>query len=162
VLTPLRQALKAAGALLVLFHVWLFVRDAWAGHLLLDPGLLARWGAAAGLAWGLFSLRRQGASIFAGRKAVAIWTLAAMLHGPVLAGRLEIPDLPLAPVVASLASAAAGVVTAAGLLLLLAWVAARRRAARALVSHTHFHHAWPGALSPGSYLPFAQRPPPLA
>jgi hypothetical protein len=159
----LHKVLKAAGALLVLFHVWLFARDAWAGHLLLDLGLLARWGAAAALVWGLWRLRRRGESMLVGRRAVAMWTLAALLHGPALAGRFEIPDLPLTPVVAgSLASAAAGV-TAAGLLLLLAWVAARRRRlGTPLVAHTPFHHACLGPLAPGSYLPFAQRPPPLA
>lgn len=155
----LRNTLKAAGALLVLFHVWLFARDAWAGHLLLDLGLLARWGAAAGLAWGLFRLWRQGASLLLGRKAVALWTLAAMLHGPALAGRLDIPDLPLAPVVAgSLVPAAA---TLAGLLVLLALADAFRRRPLAVAGvHSRSGHARPGALTPGTHLPFAQRPPP--
>lgn len=156
----LRKALRISGALLVLFHVWLFARDAFAGELV-DLSLLARWAAAAGLTWGLVALRRQGASLFRGRKAVAIWVLAALLHGPALTGSLEVTDLPVPPVVA--ASLVQALVTVAGLLVFLALAGAFRQRPVALVGvRTRFAHARLGALKPGAHLPFAQRPPPLA
>ena len=154
----LRNALKTAGALLVLFHVWLFARDAWSGELT-DLGLLARWVAAGGLTWGLWALRRQGASLLRSRRAVAIWVLAALLHGPALAGPLQVADLPIAPVVA--ASLVPAAVTLAGLLVLLALGGARSRHTTAVVRLAfRTGHACLGALAPGSHLPFAQRPPP--
>ena len=156
----LRKALKIAGALLVLFHVWLFARDAVAGELV-DLSLLARWAFAAGLTWGLVVLRRQGTPLFRGRKAVAIWVLAALLHGPALTGSLEVTDLPVPPVVA--ASLVQALVTLAGLLVFLALAGAFRQRPVALVCvRTRSAHARLGALKPGSHLPFAQRPPPLA
>ena len=156
----LRKTLKSAGALLVLFHVWLFARDAFAGELV-DLSLLARWAAAAGLTWGLVVLRRQGASLFRGRKAVAIWVLAALLHGPALTGSLEVTDLPVPPVVA--ASLVQALVTLGSLLVYLALAGAFRQRPVALVGvRTRSAHARLGALKPGAHLPFAQRPPPLA
>ena len=153
-----RQALRITGALLVGFHVWLFARDAFAGGLA-DLGLLARWMAAGGLGWGLVALRRQGASLFRGRKAVAIWVLAALLHGPALAGPLEVADLPVAPVVA--ASLIQAAVALAGALVFLALAGVFRRRRMALVRvRARSSHARMGALTPGSHLPFSQRPPP--
>lgn len=159
----LRKALTITGALLVGFHVWLFARDAWAGALA-DPGLLARWGAAAGLTWALWALRRRGVSLVRGRQAVAIWVLAAMLHAPAFAGSVEVPEVPLAPVMAtSVVSALAGAVTATGLLLLVWLIASLRRPAPRTVSDLlQSRHARLGPLPPGALLPFAQRPPPLA
>ena len=84
----IRRALLTAGALLALFHVWLFAGQAWNGHLA-DPALLLRWLFAGGLVAALVGLRRQGTSIFRGRKAVAIWVLAALLHGPAVARRID-------------------------------------------------------------------------
>ena len=156
----LRKALKTTGALLVLFHVWLFVRDAWTGDLS-DIGLVARWAVAAGLTWALIALRRRGASLIRSRQAVAIWVLAALLHGPALAGPLEIADLPVAPVVA--ASLVPAAVTIAGLFVFLALAGAFRRRPLAVVRvRSRSGRAPLGALRPGSHLPFAQRPPPLA
>lgn len=154
----IRKALKTAGALLVLFHVWLFARDAWAGELV-DLGLVARWAVAAGLTWALIALRRQGASLVRSRRAVAIWVLAALLHGPALAGPLQVADLPIAPVLAaSLGPVAA--VTLASLIVFLALAALRRRARAGVTISVRTTHACLGALAPGSHLPFAQRPPP--
>ena len=154
----IRKVLKTAGALLVLFHVWLFARDAWAGELV-DLGLVARWAVAAGLTWALIALRGQGASLGRSRRAVTIWVLAALLHGPAIAGPLEVADLPVAPVVA--ASLVPAAVTLASLLVLLALGAARWRHSTAVVRLAfRTSHACLGALAPGSHLPFAQRPPP--
>jgi len=83
-----RRLLAAAGALLALFHVWLFAGQILDGRLD-DPALLLRWVAAAGLAGGLVSLRRRGLSIVRGRPAATIWLLAALLHGPALAARID-------------------------------------------------------------------------
>jgi hypothetical protein len=162
VLRPIARAtLKTTGALLVVFHLWLFARDAWAGQLL-DFGLLARWTVAAGLVWGLAVLRRQGASMVRGRKAVAIWVLAALLHGPALAGRVAVPDLPVAPVAAAwLVPAIVGTAAAAGLLILLGLAGSWRQ--RLALAPRRQHRSLtrsPGALAPGAHLPFAQRPPP--
>lgn len=153
-----RKTLTFTAALLVGFHVWLFARDAWTGDLA-DLGLLSRWMAAGGLAWGLAALRRQGASLVRSRKAVAIWVLAALLHGPALAGTVEVADLPAAPVVA--ASLIQATVTLAGLLVFLALAGIFRRPRIALVRvRPRSGHARPGALTPGAHLPFSQRPPP--
>jgi hypothetical protein len=84
-----RKALATAAGLLALFHVWLFADQLRRGDLLTDPGLLARWLIAIGLVGALVALRRHGVSLVVGRKAVAIWALAALLHGPAIAGRLD-------------------------------------------------------------------------
>lgn len=87
-----RKALATAAGLLGLFHVWLFAGHVRSGDLLTDPGLLARWLIAIGLVGALVALRRHGVSLVVGRKAVAIWALAALLHGPAIAGRLDALD----------------------------------------------------------------------
>ena len=74
------------GALLVGLHGWLLAVHAWTGQLA-DPALALRWAAAAGLLAGLTVLHRRGLSLWSGRRAVAIWLLAAVLHAPALADR---------------------------------------------------------------------------
>lgn len=86
-----RKVLTAAGALLAGFHVWLFVSQLGDGRLA-DVAVLARWGVAAGLGVALWYLRRQNVPLFWGRKAVAVWLLAAVLHGPSLTDRLAAVD----------------------------------------------------------------------
>jgi hypothetical protein len=86
-----RKVLTAAGALLAGFHVWLFVGQLGDGRLA-DVSVLARWGVAAGLGVALWYLRRQNVPLFWGRKAVAVWLLAAVLHGPSLTDRLAAVD----------------------------------------------------------------------
>ena len=121
-----RKVLTAAGALLAGFHVWLFIDQLGDGRLA-DPSVLARWGVAAGLVAALWYLRRQNVSLFWGRKAVALWLLAAVLHGPALTDRLVAIDaLASAEVAAAMMQVTAG---AAWLtLLVLAGVTLRRRA----------------------------------
>ena len=112
----IRRALLTAGALLALFHVWLFAGQAWNGHLA-DPALLLRWLFAGGLVAALVGLRRQGTSIFRGRKAVAIWVLAALLHGPAVARRIDRlgePALPEFVVTLTQLAAASSLVLDAG------------------------------------------------
>jgi hypothetical protein len=124
-----RKVLTAAGALVAGFHVWLFVSQLGDGRLA-DVSVLARWGVAAGLGVALWYLRRRNVPLFWGRKAVAVWLLAAVLHGPSLTDRLAAVDTSAsADVVAVMLQVTAG---AAWLtLLVLAAVTLRRRASAA-------------------------------
>jgi len=124
-----RKALTATGALVAGFHVWLFVSQLGDGRLA-DAALLARWGVAAGLGVALWYLRRQNVPLFWGRKAVAVWLLAAVLHGPSLTDRLAALDTTAsADVVAAMLQVTAG--TAWLALLLIVAVTLRRRASSA-------------------------------
>ena len=121
-----RKVLTAAGALVAGFHVWLFVSQLGDGRLA-DVSVLARWGVAAGLGVALWYLRRQHVPLFWGRKAVAVWLLAAVLHGPSLTDRLAAVDTSAsAEVAAVMLQVAAG--SAWLTLLVLAAVTLRRRA----------------------------------
>jgi hypothetical protein len=124
-----RKVLTAAGALVAGFHVWLFISQLGDGRLA-DISVLVRWGVAAGLGVALCYLRRQNIPLFWGRKAVAVWLLAAVLHGPSLTDRLAAVDTSAsADVLAVMLQVTAG---AAWLtLLVLATVTLRRRASAA-------------------------------
>ncbi len=80
-----RRLAAALGGLLVLFHLWLFGSQLLDGRLT-ELGPVLRWLMAAGLVAALAGLHRSGGSLFRGRKAVSIWLLAALLHGPAMAG----------------------------------------------------------------------------
>jgi hypothetical protein len=122
----IRRALLAAAALLVLFHAWIFAAQVLNGQLT-DASLLFRWLVAGGLVAALVALRRHGISIFRGRRAVAIWVLAALLHGPAAARRLDTVGEPAVPdFVATLTEFA----TAFGLALTLAAALGRFRSPR--------------------------------
>ena len=58
----MRKILAGLGALLALFHVWLFAGQIWSGRLS-EPGLLVRWVLAAGLIAALVGLHRRGAPL---------------------------------------------------------------------------------------------------
>lgn len=119
-----RKVLTASGALLAGFHVWVFSTQLWDGSLA-DAGLLLRWGVAAALAASLWYLRRQNVSLIWGRKAVAIWLLAAVLHGPSIGDRLTALDtMATAEAGAALMQVAAG--TGLLTLLVLAFFTSRR------------------------------------
>jgi len=90
----LSLVIRTAVAILVLFHGWLFISQVAQGELA-NAGLALRWSVAGGLVTTLTVLWRRGESL-AGRRAVAVWVLAALLHGPALAER-QVPD-PLASV----------------------------------------------------------------
>lgn len=156
-----RRVAVALGGLLVLFHAWLLGSQLWDGRLA-EPGLVLRWLIAASLVAALAGLHRRGASMFWGRKAVAIWLLAALLHGPALAeggARHEFPAIP-ETVTALVQIAAASVALGLGLLLVAALVG--RVPARILAS------AWVASTRPvhachtARVVPFAPRPPPSA
>ena len=140
----LRRLLSGAGLALGLFHVWLFARQASAGTL--TPETAAKWAAAVALVAALGALYRQGVPLLRGRKAVAIWVLAALLLAP------AIPEA----AITLLVSAAAPL---AGLLLLL-WIA------RASAPIPAFQYVAAASVDPSAVigrrttLAFCPRPPP--
>jgi len=92
---------------------------------------------------------------------VAVWLLAALLHGPALARDVDVVAPSMPEVVATIAQTVTGLSVAGTLVLLL--LALRRGgpgvpALRALsiLDARWFVHA----LRPPSFLPFAPRPPP--
>ena len=152
------RSVLVLGALLGAFHLWLLGNQAWSGQLS-EPDLVLRWAAALALAAGLVALRRRGESLV-GRKAVVIWLLAALLHGPALGNDLDgfaTPSLPEA--VATLGQVQASVSALALTLLVLASLHLRRLSTR---------RVGPVAVTPcgsrlldlGSGLGFLPRPPP--
>lgn len=155
-----RRMIAAAAAALALFHVWLFAGQALQGDLA-DPAKLARWLAAGLLLAALAGLYRAGVPLVRGRKAVAIWLLAALLHGPAIGERLDALDTPSIPeAVSTLAGLGAAAAGALGLLLLL-WIARAPRTAQALDGRAAVIRAASGPLAPGTHTAFAPRPPPL-
>ena len=115
----LRRVLASAGVLLGLFHVWLFAGQILDGRLD-DPAQILRWLVAGGLVAGLAGLRRRGLSIVRGRPAATIWLLAALLHGPAFAARIDDGGaLGLPEVAATLSQLAVAAVAAIGLGLLV-------------------------------------------
>ena len=113
----LRRCALAAGGLLAAFHVWLLAAQVWSGHVA-QPDVLLRWLVAAALVAGLTALGRRGLPVLFGRHAVAVWLLAATLHGPALANDLDgfaTPSMPAAAVALAQSSLA---VTALSLALL--------------------------------------------
>lgn len=156
-----RKGLTLVGALLVAFHVWLFGSQLWDGQLV-DLALGVRWLIAAGLVAALANLRRRGLSVVWGRHAVALWVLAALLHGPAIARDFEIASPALPEVVATLSQTVVSLTALAGVLL-IGLAGLRRRAAQPLrLLALAAAPVWPVALPPGSFLHFAPRPPPLA
>jgi hypothetical protein len=156
-----RKALVGAGALLIAFHAWLFAGQIWTGQLA-DPARAIQWAVAGILIWALWSLRRRGESIVGSRRAVAIWLLAALLHAPAVADRVEAPGAPALPeVVATLTASAIGTAAAAGFVLLLGLVAARVGGLRPLAGLATSFFRSVGPYSYDSFLRFAPRPPPV-
>lgn len=121
----LRRAAAILGGALVLFHIWLFLDRLWQGQLA-DAAALLRWAVAGGLTAGLWTLNRRGVSLVRGRKAIAIWVLAALLHAPAVAGEHQADHAPaLAEVVTNVAQVLGAFGVGLGLILLA--VALRRR-----------------------------------
>jgi hypothetical protein len=157
----IRASLAVAGAALVGFHGWLFAAQIAAGRLE-DPWLVFRWIAAAALIATFVAVRRSGASIRS-RKNVAIWVLAALLHGPAMASDLQadfnsfaLPESVATSVLQLLSSAALGIT----LWLLAGLLLARRRAAQ--LRHAAIPVLVPAAgRSRGALRHFSPRPPPF-
>jgi MYXO-CTERM domain-containing protein len=156
----LRRSALAAAAGLGAFHLWLLGHQASTGQLA-DPGALGRWALAAALLVALFVLRRRS-KLGSGRRAVAIWVLAAVLHGPALVNDHDgfaTPAMPEA-VVTVVTAAATIAALGASLLLLL------RHTAWALGTAVGLLVAPDARLlprrGPRRQLSFLPRPPPLA
>ena len=155
----IKPSLAVAGAALIAFHGWLFAGQLAAGRLD-DPWLVFRWIAAALLIGGLVAVRRREPSTF-GRKSVAIWVLAALLHGPAISdlpadfNSFALPETVATTVVQLLSTAALG----AGLWLLAALLIACR--SRTALRPAPVHVLAPtGGLSLRNSRHFAPRPPP--
>jgi hypothetical protein len=141
------------------FHGWLFAAQVLAGRLE-DPWLIFRWVAAAALVGALVAVRRGGDSIW-GRKGIAIWVLAAVLHGPAVAGDFNVETFALPETVAtSVMQLVSSAALAIGLWLLAGLVAARRRSAALRYAFVPAHSA-AGRLAAGITPQFSPRPPPL-
>lgn len=157
-----RRLVTGAGVLLALFHVWLFGSQAWSGQLA-DPDRLVRWAVAAVLFAAVVALRRLHGSGAFGRRAVAIWLTAGLLHVPAASQRLADANLPVLPeAMVALSPLVVASACAAGISLFAAWHAARSRSAcpvrigriAALVCQVH-------AIRRAARLRLAPRPPPL-
>ncbi len=153
-----RRSVLGLGALLGAFHLWLLGNQAWSGQLS-EPDVVLRWLGALALVGGLAVLRRRGESLV-GRKAIVIWVLAALLHGPSLGNDLDgfaTPSLPEA--VATLGQIVASV-SLPGLSLLLI-LAIRRSRQPLLLGTVAAATTFPiRLLDAGSGLGFLPRPPP--
>jgi len=126
----------ASGAALGAFHGGLFAAQAVEGRLD-DPWLVVRWLIAAGLIAALAAIRRARGSIWT-RHGLAVWVLAAMLHGPAVAtefsnsiNSLALPETSVASVLESLVTVSA---LAAALWMLAGLLGLRNRQPRLYAS----------------------------
>ena len=152
-----RKALAVTGAVLAGFHLWLLGSQLLDGRLA-DASVLLRWGVAAALAAALWSLRRQGVSIIWGRKAVTVWLLAAVLHGPALTDRIAGDGDAAASAAAVLVQVTGTLIVAAVLFAAILFAAARPRIAFA---SARVARRSPRLIFSLSGEPFAPRPPPV-
>jgi hypothetical protein len=154
----LRRLLKSATGALGLFHLWLFARQAWTGELG-SPDTILKWIAAAALVAALVALRRAGVPLARGRKAVAIWTLVALLHAPAVGERLSTFDTPGLPETAiALTQVVVSLAPMAGALFLL-WLARTTVPRPSRASQPAAAAFSPRRLARASFA-FAPRPPP--
>lgn len=148
--------MAVAGTLLAAFHAWLLGKQAWTGQLDYDTSL--RWLLAFGLVGALLVLRRYGVSL-RGRRATALWVLAAVLHGPALADAVR-PGAPLPAEAFGVVIQIAGAAVGLALAIAFARVARSRRAidARALLAGPSRLANVPQLVVISGFLP---RPPPI-
>lgn len=152
-----------SGGMLVAFHGWLFAAQVAEGRLE-DPWLAFRWIAAAGLVAALAAIRRGGASVWS-RQGIAVWVLAALLHGPAVATdfnasftALALPETVAASVLQQLVSVSALAIT----LWMLAGLLARRDRHARLYACLVAAPSLSGIVGGGFSPQYASRPPPIA
>lgn len=149
-----------AGAVLAVFHGWLFASQLVTGALA-DPWLVVRWMVAAGLIAALVAIRRGGGSIWS-RPGIAVWVLAALLHGPAVAADLgpvntmALPETVASSVLQQLVSVSALAIT----LWMLAGLLARRDRHARLVTRLAAVTSRPGRFGDGYSPQYSSRPPP--
>jgi hypothetical protein len=154
-----RRTTLAAATLLGAFHAWLLGAQAWSGQLA-QPDVLGRWIAAFALAAGLTALARRGSPLVFGRRAVAIWVLAAVLHGPALANDLDGFATPALPEAVTSVAQIAGALSAVALALLIVLRSASSSLSAAGVIDARGRRVWPFRTL-AAPLSFHPRPPPL-
>lgn len=156
----LGRLLKGSALALAAFHVWLFARQIADGVLLASPATLLKWLAAAALVAALAALRRQGVPLLRGRKAIAVWALAGLLHAPAIGDRVATLDTPVIPeVVITLSQTLVSMAPLAAAMLLL--VAAREHLiARSAMRRAAASFVAPRLQPPRAALRFSPRPPP--
>ena len=154
----LRVSLGIAGISLAGFHGWLFLGQIAEGRFD-DPWVIFRWAAAALLVAALAGVHRAGDSMF-GRRGIAIWVLAALLHGPAIAADgAETFTMPEA-VATSILQIGSSLALVAGLWMLAGLLVARRRGALRLSTFAPVLAA-ADPLAAGITHHFSPRPPPL-
>ena len=154
----IRLTLGFAGGALAAFHGWVFAAQAAAGRLE-DPWLIFRWVASISLILALATLKRSGESIW-GRKGIAIWVLAALLHGPAVAANNDIASIALPEnVVTSVLQLVSSAGLGLGLWLLWRLLRSRTR----IISFYSIVEAFEAAadLAARTAPQFSPRPPPL-
>lgn len=157
----IRRLISGLGTLVVLFHGWLLATQLWDGRLA-DLTLLCQWLVACGLVAGLWTLQRSGTSVLS-RRGVALWLLAALLHGPAVATVAHAADaaLPEAATAALQVAQVAGTAALALGFLLLALAARRGAAQPHVATASALSHPGAAATAPGFAPTSAARPPPL-
>jgi hypothetical protein len=155
-----RTSTVVAGAILVAFHGWLFASQVATGALA-DPWLVFRWIVAAGLVTALVTIRRGGASIWS-RQGIAIWVLAALLHGPAVANDFSdsISALALPETVATSVLQLVSVTALAITLWMLAGLLARRDRHARLYAGLVAAPSLAGIFGDGFSPQYSSRPPP--
>ena len=156
-----RTTAVVAGAMLVAFHGWLFAAQVAAGQLE-DPWLVLRWTLAAGLVAALAAIRRGGASVWS-RQGIAVWVLAALLHGPAVATDYSDSFSSLAPPETVAASLLQQLVTVSALaitLWMLAGLLARRDRHARLYVGLVAASSLAGIFGQGFSPQYCSRPPP--
>ena len=156
-----RTTAVVAGAMLVAFHGWLFAAQVAAGRLE-DPWLVFRWALAAGLMVAFAAIRRGGASV-SSRQGIAVWVLAALLHGPAVATDFSDSFSSLAPpetVAASLLQQLVSVSALAITLWMLAGLLARRDRHARLYAGLVAAPSLAGIFGEGFSPRYSSRPPP--
>ena len=156
-----RTTALVSAATLVAFHGWLFAAQAADGRLE-DPWLVFRWVVAAGLVAALAAVRQRDGSIWS-RQGLAVWVLAALLHGPAVATdfsasvqSLSLPEAVATSVLQSLVSASA---LAISLWMIAGLLGLRDRHARLYAGF--MAAASPTAIFGDGFSPqYASRPPP--
>ena len=154
----IRRTLSLVIAALIAFHLWVLGDQLWQGALS-DPALAARWLVAGGLVWAAIALRRRGVSLVWGRRAVAVWSLTALLHGPAFLDSAARGEPILPEIAATLATITVVSAAGVGLVFLIAGLMARRRTPSGQLAVLRRHFSSP-QVQLRAFVVLSPRPPP--